>query len=76
MPYAENKKSKLGRLKEWFRKPFPNIKSHLVEAVPNEIALCEFDCSKTQCRYDEWESCERRLRFERLRREYEEKSCC
>lgn len=76
MSNAKKGTSKLGRLKSWFRNPFPNTKTHLVEAVPNDIALCEFDCSKTQCRYDEWESCGRRLRFDRLRQEYEEKSCC
>lgn len=33
----------------------------LVGNVPADIALCEFDCRKEQCRYDEWSSCERRI---------------
>ena len=76
MSYAENKKSKLGRMRDWFRKLFPDSEKHLVEQVPNDIALCEFDCRKTQCSFGEWETCARRLRFERLRQEYEEKSRC
>ena len=47
------------------------LTEQLVQEVPDDIALCEFDCRKTQCRYDEWESCERRLKFDRLRRAYE-----
>jgi len=29
--------------------------------VPEEDALCEFDCRKPQCHEGEWESCARRL---------------
>ena len=29
--------------------------------VPEEDALCEFDCRKPQCHEGEWESCTRRL---------------
>ena len=29
--------------------------------VPDDIALCEFDCRRGQCHYDKWASCERRL---------------
>jgi len=74
--YAEKRRSRVGRLRDWFRNLFPGSQTHLVETVPNDIALCEFDCSKTQCSFGEWESCARRLRFERLRQEYEDKSCC
>ncbi len=76
MSNAERRVSKFGRLKGWFRGLFPDTKTHLVETVPNDIALCEFDCRKTECSFGEWERCARRLRFERLRQEYEEKSCC
>lgn len=76
MPTAENNRPTIGRLREWFRNLFPDSKTHLIETVPNDIALCEFDCRKTQCSFGEWESCARRLRFERLRQEFEEKSCC
>ena len=76
MPKAEKVALKLGRLGAWFRNLIPKTKNHLVEVVPDDIALCEFDCRKTQCHFDEWENCARRVRFERLRQEYEEKSCC
>lgn len=76
MSNAGKRESRLGRLRSWFRNPISQTKDHLVEAVPNDIALCEFDCRKTQCRFDEWENCARRQRFEQLRQEYEEKSCC
>jgi hypothetical protein len=33
----------------------------LVQSVPEEDALCEFDCRKPQCGLDEWLTCERRL---------------
>jgi hypothetical protein len=34
----------------------------LVEEVPDEVAACEFECSRTQCRQGDWQHCERRLR--------------
>jgi len=46
--------------------PFPRLfrllKSHLVSDVPEEIALCEFDCRKSQCEQTEWDTCARRIR--------------
>jgi len=36
-------------------------KNLLIQDVPSDIALCEFDCRKDQCRDDEWETCDRRL---------------
>lgn len=76
MSNAGKRTTKFGRLKSWFGNRKSEIKKPIVEAVPNDIALCEFDCRKTQCHFDEWENCGRRLRFERLRQEYEENSCC
>ena len=32
-----------------------------VTEVPEEIALCEFDCSKTECLQEDWANCTRRL---------------
>ena len=32
-----------------------------VAEVPGEIAVCEFDCSRTQCLRGDWLNCERRL---------------
>jgi len=39
---------------QWFKRQWIND-------VPEDIAMCEFDCRKGQCLYDEWESCERRI---------------
>lgn len=44
----------LTRFGQWTR-------SLLVQDVPEEIAVCEFDCRKGECSHDEWERCERRL---------------
>ena len=38
----------------WFRK-------QLVAEVPADLAVCEFECRKTECFSDEWVCCERRL---------------
>jgi len=38
------------------------LRRQIVEDVPPEVALCEFDCRKPQCHAGEWESCDRRLR--------------
>jgi hypothetical protein len=38
------------------------VKDEIAQDVPEESALCEFDCRKDQCTHEEWESCERRLR--------------
>ncbi len=35
--------------------------SHAAE-VPEEIAVCEFDCRKTECLTGDWIQCKRRLR--------------
>lgn len=37
------------------------LMSHLVQPVPDGLALCEFSCSKTSCSESEWEHCSRRL---------------
>jgi hypothetical protein len=37
------------------------LKQQVVQGVPDEVALCEFDCQKEQCKNDEWATCERRL---------------
>lgn len=33
----------------------------IVQDVPDDSALCAFDCQKTQCTTEEWAHCERRL---------------
>jgi hypothetical protein len=37
------------------------VKDQIVQDVPKDSALCEFDCRKEQCTIGEWETCERRL---------------
>ena len=37
------------------------IKNQIVQDVPEEIALCEFDCHKQQCTEKEWQACPRRI---------------
>jgi hypothetical protein len=54
---ATNPKNAPGRLRqlwEW-------LLGQWVAPVPADIALCEFECRKDQCLYDEWASCERRI---------------
>lgn len=49
-----NSGGRLTRLWQW-------AKGQLVQDVPGDIAVCEFDCRKLQCTMGEWETCERRL---------------
>ena len=37
------------------------LMDHLVGTVPEDSAICEFNCSKTECSNDEWTHCQRRL---------------
>jgi hypothetical protein len=37
------------------------VREHFVGWVPEDDALCEFDCRKPQCNEGEWENCTRRL---------------
>jgi hypothetical protein len=47
------------------RSPFKRlwrwVKDQIVQDVPKDNALCEFDCRKEHCTLGEWETCERRL---------------
>ncbi len=47
-------KASLTRLWQW-------VKDQIVQEVPEDIEVCEFDCRKKQCVTGEWESCDRRL---------------
>jgi hypothetical protein len=42
-----------GKLIKWLKIP--------VARVPEDIAVCEFDCDREECRLEDWEHCERRL---------------
>lgn len=52
----------------FFPRLWDSMKKQIVEEVPEEIALCEFNCRKNQCTQAEWATCPRRLEFEALRR--------
>jgi len=55
MTKARRKESGLlKRVWQWF-------KDQWIREVPEEFALCEFDCRKLQCLEGEWDTCERRL---------------
>ncbi len=49
-----NTKSPIRRIWRW-------LHNQMVQDVPEDSALCEFDCRKGQCTMEEWENCERRL---------------
>lgn len=37
----------------------------LVEDVPEELALCEFECRRCDCTWGQWLTCERRLQSQK-----------
>jgi hypothetical protein len=37
------------------------VMREIVQDVPEDSALCEFDCKKGQCTQGEWATCERRM---------------
>jgi hypothetical protein len=45
------------------------IHNHIVQSVPEDIALCEYDCRKLECSMGEWEHCERRKQHLRTARD-------
>lgn len=51
----EERPSYFRRLRRWF-------KSRWIQDVPEDIAACEFECRRLECRQGEWETCENRLR--------------
>ena len=44
----------LNRFVQWLSKVIPD--------VPEEIAVCEFDCREPECLMENWETCPRRLK--------------
>jgi hypothetical protein len=44
----------LGRLGYW-------AKAQIVSEVPEDLAICEFDCRESQCSLSNWLSCQRRI---------------
>ncbi len=43
---------------------FERVMGNLVQSVPEELAVCEFDCSAVECSQKKWENCPRRLSAE------------
>jgi hypothetical protein len=39
------------------------LKDQFIGDVPPEDAFCEFECEKTQCQLDHWETCTSRLAY-------------
>lgn len=39
------------------------ILEHIVLEIPDELALCEFDCPVKECMEDDWRHCGNRLRM-------------
>ena len=54
------------------RKAWRWLRSRLVQDVPDDLAICEFECEKLHCSMGEWESCERRLRLQEKYAKYEQ----
>jgi hypothetical protein len=51
---VEPKPGVLKRLGKWLR-------LKVVQEAPEEVAVCEFECRKSECTRGEWETCARRL---------------
>ena len=37
------------------------LQDQFIQTVPDDCAVCEYNCRKCQCTSGEWESCARRL---------------
>ncbi len=44
-----------------FRSGWQWLRNQIVQTVPQDCAVCEFDCRKCQCTTEAWEICARRL---------------
>jgi len=40
---------------------FNRWKNFVVQDVPDDLAVCEFDCHRSRCTWGEWASCDRRI---------------
>jgi len=45
----------VSRIRRWLRE-------EVVQDVPPEISVCEFECRHLECAHGEWETCANRLR--------------
>ena len=44
------------RLWQWLR-------NQIAQSVPEDYQFCEFECRESQCTMDDWEKCDKRLRY-------------
>jgi hypothetical protein len=44
----------LKRLQRW-------LSQHLVQSVPEEISICEYECQEPECHIAKWALCEKRV---------------
>ena len=49
------------KMNEKLKKMIHDLKSSIIQDVPNELAACE-RCRKTECDHGKWIDCENRLR--------------
>jgi hypothetical protein len=52
-------------IRDYYVPLLERIKDSLVQVVPEEIALCQFNCGATECSHEEWTLCRRRLAAQR-----------
>ncbi len=45
----------------WFKSVLE--KCNMICKVPDEIAVCEFDCRINDCKLDQWKNCRRRIAY-------------
>jgi len=51
--------SKRGNPFDWLQQ---FVKRQIIDEAPEDFAICEFDCRRGQCKQDELDACERRMR--------------
>ena len=44
----------IGRVQRWFA-------DHIVQNVPEEVSICEYECLEPDCHIAKWALCEKRL---------------
>jgi hypothetical protein len=45
-----------------FYRLWQRFRNKVIQDVPEDIQLCEFDCHNLECAMGDWEKCEKRLR--------------
>ncbi|MEL7083063.1 MAG: hypothetical protein AAGM36_01070 [Cyanobacteria bacterium J06597_1] len=53
-------------MKKLLKELFPSLWNQISTPVPPENAVCEFECRELECSQEEWEHCERRLKYVNL----------